>query len=184
MTADRRIPSKTELLEALRSSEQEALSKLRALSPEVFEQGRYENGWDARQILAHIASIEWSYPRLLDLARQAQTPAPNADAADGKAAESTSDARPRPATGEARGGIDGYNQRQVDRRAGASVQELLAELRKNRSATISAVEAADDALLSTPIRSAGGVSGALAEVIYSVAIQHMRAHVRDIAGPS
>ena len=58
MTTERRIPSKAELLEALRSSEQEALSELRALAPDVFEQGRYENGWDARQILAHIASIE------------------------------------------------------------------------------------------------------------------------------
>ena len=116
----------------------------------------------------------------MDLARQAQTPAPNADAA--KAAESTSDRHA--ATGEARGGIDSYNQRQVDKRAGASVEELLAELQKNRAATISAVEAADEALLAAPIRSAGGVSGALAEVIYAVAVQHIRAHVRDIVGSS
>ena len=82
----------------------------------------------------------------------------------------------------ARGGIDDYNQRQVEKRAEASVEELLAEFQKNRAATIAAVEAVDEALLTTPIRSAGGISGALASVIDAIAVQHIMAHVNDIAG--
>jgi len=68
--------SKAELLDKLRTSGDQVVSKLRGLPPESFEQGRYESGWNGRQILAHIASIEWSYPRLVDVAREAQSPKP------------------------------------------------------------------------------------------------------------
>ena len=82
------------------------------------------------------------------------------------------------------GGIDGYNQRQVDKRALASVAELQEEFQRNRAATIAAVESADESLLLTPITSAGGVSGALSQVIYAVAVLHVRGHVNDIVGSS
>lgn len=160
-------PSKRELLDALRRGGDEVLSSLRALPPEHFEQGRYENGWNGRQILAHIASIEWSYPRLLDIAREAATPR-----------EQAGDLPTR----SMRGGNDAYNDRQVAKRAHASVAELLDEFAVNRAATIAAVEVADEALYGTPIRSAGGVTGPLARVIYRVAVEHPVGHARDIAG--
>jgi hypothetical protein len=70
-------PTKAELLAALRASRDEVLALVRALSPERLEEGRYENGWNGRQILAHLASIEWTYPRLIDIAREA-APRPRA----------------------------------------------------------------------------------------------------------
>ena len=73
--AEPRVPSKSELLEALRASGETALERLRALPAEQFETGRYEGGWNGRQILAHFASIEWTYPRLLDLAKPGPSPA-------------------------------------------------------------------------------------------------------------
>ncbi len=179
MVTEQQIPFKTELLAALRSSEQEALSKLRALPAEEFEQGRYENGWNARQILAHVASIEWTYPRLMEIARQTPVNATGETPADVRRTEPGEGGLP---TRTAQGGIDTYNQRQVDKRAQASVAALLAEFQKNRAATIAAVEGADEALLGTPIRSAGGVTGALASVIQAVAVLHVRGHVSDIAG--
>src|SRR5262245_56817045 len=87
---------KAQLVAALRENGDEVASMLRALPPEVFEAGRYESGWNGRQILAHVASIEWTYPRLIDLARQ---PAP----ADGS-------------TRAAGGDVHAYNARQVERR--------------------------------------------------------------------
>src|SRR3972149_4953697 len=72
--AEQSTPSKAQLIETLRSTGAETAARLRSLPPEAFEQGRYENGWNGRQILAHIASIEWTYPRLFDLARQASPP--------------------------------------------------------------------------------------------------------------
>jgi uncharacterized protein (TIGR03083 family) len=157
--------SKRELLEALRSSRDEIVTLVRSLPPERLEEGRYENGWTARQILAHIASIEWSYPRLIDIART--PPAPVEEA---------------PPTRAMKGGNDAYNERQVAKRAHLTVDELLDEFEKNRAATIAAVDAADEALFARRIRSAGGVVGPLATVFYMIAVAHALGHARDIAG--
>jgi len=165
--ATERTLSKRELLEALHTSRDEVLALLRALPPNRLEEGRYENGWNGRQILAHIASIEWSYPRLIDIARD--TSAPPSSAGD-------------PPTRAMRGGNDAYNDRQVQKRAHASPAELLAEFEQNRAATIAAVEAAEEALFARPIRSAGGVTGTLAMVFHQVAVMHLLGHARDIAG--
>jgi hypothetical protein len=180
MVTEQGIPSKAVLLDALRSSELELLAKLRALPEEEFDQGGYENGWTRRQILAHVASIEWTYPRLLDVAKQGELAAASESPATVRQTEPEEGAGLPTRT--ARGGIDTYNQRQVDKRAQVSVADLLAEFRKNRAATIAAVEGADEALLTTPIRSAGGVTGALSGVIYAVAVGHVLGHVNDIAG--
>jgi hypothetical protein len=174
------VPTKAELLSALRSSEQELLAKIGALPEEEFQQGRYEKGWTARQILAHVASIEWTYARLLDVARQAQkSGSPESQAAESGTGSGRPETRP---TRIAQGGIDAYNQRQVDKRAETSVPDLLVEFQRNRAATIDAVENADEALLATPIQSAGGIAGALAGVIHAVAVLHVLGHVNDIAG--
>ena len=166
---DERAPSRAELLDALRTSRDEVLAIVRALPPERLEEGRYEAGWNGRQILAHIASIEWTYPRLLDIAREA--PAGEAPA-EGELATRTM-----------RGGNDAYNERQVAKRAHMTVADLLAEFDRNRAATIRAVEAVDEALLARRIRSAGGIVGSLATVLYQVAVLHVLAHARDIASP-
>jgi uncharacterized damage-inducible protein DinB len=169
VTADRAL-SKTELLEALRASRDEVLAIVRAMPPERLEEGRYENGWNGRQILAHIASIEWTYPRLIDIARDAAAPA------------AASPAPADPPTRTMRGGNDAYNERQVAKRAHLSVADLLAEFEQNRATTIGAVEAADEVLFARQIRSAGGVTGPLATVFYQVAVAHVLGHTRDLAG--
>ena len=159
------VPSKQELLDALRESRDEVLATVRALPPARLEEGRYENGWNGRQILAHIASIEWSYPRLIDIART--PPAPVEEA---------------PPTRTMKGGNDAYNDRQVAKREGMTVAALLAEFEKNRAATIQAVEAADEELFARRIRSAGGVVGPLATVFHQIAVVHVLGHARDLTG--
>jgi hypothetical protein len=62
------------------------------------------------------------------------------------------------------------------------VAELIDELAANRAKTVAGVEAADPELLSAPIRSSGGLTGALASVLMTVAVQHVNMHVADIAG--
>ena len=162
--------SKTQLLEALRSSERQLLDKLSGLPADAFERERYENGWNGREILAHVASLEWTYPRLLDIPKQGAPPG----ATESRPKSSSPPAR------SVRGGIGSYNERQVEKRAGASVADLLAEFQKNRAATITAVEQADEALLATPITSAGGITGPLARVVYLIAVMHVQGHVNDI----
>jgi len=90
VTAER-APSKAELMRALRDSRDEVVRIVRGLAPARLEEGRYENGWNGRQILAHIASIEWSYPRLIDIARTPQR------------------AEEAPPTRTMKGGNDAYN---------------------------------------------------------------------------
>ncbi len=146
---------------------------VRALPPERLEEGRYENGWNGRQILAHIASIEWTYPRLIDIAR---------DAPAAGAVPTRAPAGGDPPTRSMRGGNDAYNDRQVAKRAHASPADLLAEFERNRAATIAAVEAAEEEVFARRIRSAGGVTGLLAVVFHQVAVLHVLGHARDIAG--
>ncbi len=176
MATEQAIPTKAELLNALRSSAREVQAKLGGRPAESFEEGRYENGWSGRQIFAHVASIEWTYPRLIDIAKQAAAPSPKEP---GQGEQGQSGQQPARTM---RGGVDDYNQRQVDKRAQASVAELLAEFEKNRAATIAAVEQVDEALLATPIRSAGGITGVLGSVIQAVAVLHVLGHVSDIVG--
>jgi hypothetical protein len=180
MTSEPRVPSKAELLGVLRSTGDEIVSKLEALPAQSFEEGRYESGWNGRQILAHIASIEWTYPRLLDLAREGTPPAPEAKPPEVRRTEPGEAANVPTRT--AQGGILSYNDRQVEKRADASVAELLEEFRRNRAATIAAVEQADESLLTTPVRSAGGITGPLAAVINAIAVLHVLAHANDIVG--
>ena len=156
-------PTKRELLAALAASRDEVIALVRSMDPARLEDGRYENGWNARQILAHSASIEWSYPRLIDIARTPPAPVEQA-----------------PPTRAMKGGNDAYNDRQVAKRAGMTVAELLAEFQTNRAATIQAVEAADEALVARRIRSAGGVVGPLATVFHQIAVAHVLGHARDI----
>ena len=73
-TADVPVPSKADLLRALRDSRDQVVNLVASLPPARLEAGRYEGGWNGRQILAHVASIEWSYPRLIDIARSEPPP--------------------------------------------------------------------------------------------------------------
>ena len=171
--------TKAELLEELRASGREVAERLGALPAEEFDRGRYESGWNGRQILAHAAAIEWTYPRLLDIAKGG-TP-PSGGNATGVRRTEPDEASKVP-TRTAAGGIDSYNERQVAKRADATVEELLKEFKTNRAATIASVEAADEELFGREIRSAGGITGVLADVIHAVAVVHVRGHVNDIVG--
>src|SRR5438477_170008 len=65
--------SKAELLAALRASRAEVVAIVRALPAAALEQGRYESGWNGRQILAHLAS---AMPATLDMGAPRWPPSP------------------------------------------------------------------------------------------------------------
>lgn len=171
---------KEDLLQLLQQTGEQVTTIVRAMPPSKLEEGRYENGWNAREILAHVASIEWTYPRLIDLARTKQSPQSTPSRAD--SSKDQSKASSKAPAAQARGGIDSYNDRQVSKRADASIEELLGEFERNRAATISAVESTEDDLFETEITSAGGISGSLETVIRFVAVEHILQHLEDIKG--
>lgn len=174
--------SKEVLITALRESGEKVVSVLGSMPAAEFEEGRYEKGWNVREILAHIASIEWTYPRLLEVARTSGTGASGSGGNRGDDGESGNREGGETPTRAARGGIDSYNQRQVEKRSEASVSELLEEFQRNRAATIAAVSSAEDELLERRIRSAGGVTGSVAQVLDFVAVAHVLQHLSDIKG--
>ncbi|HEY5639056.1 MAG TPA: maleylpyruvate isomerase N-terminal domain-containing protein [Dehalococcoidia bacterium] len=157
--------SKSQLLENLRSGGEDLLSKLQGLPADALESGCYENGWNGRQVLAHIAAIEWTYPKLIDVARNGPPE---------KKPEATATSKP------AKGGINSYNDRQIERYADSTVAELLDVFRQNRETTISTIESTEDELFAREVRSAGGIKGPLATVLNLVAVMHVNVHVNDI----
>ncbi len=162
---------KPQLLEALRQGEKEVLYKLAKVPADAFERGCYENGWNGRQILAHITAIEWTYPKLIDVAR-------GGGQAQEKAADKPKDAKPPER--KASGGINSYNDRSIARYEGVGAEALLEEFRKNRATTIGAIEATDDELFLQTVKSAGGITGPLGYVLNLVAVMHVAGHVNDI----
>ena len=178
--AERPAPTKQELLDALVRTRDDVIARVEALDAAALDRGVYENGWTAKQILAHVASIEWTYPRLIDMARGTTAPArakPEAPAAAASAAQA-----PAATSGGAQPSILDYNERQVAKRAEASVAELLDEFSRNRAALIAAVEGADDETLAKQIRSAGGIEGPLVSALRLLAVDHVRGHLRDLTG--
>lgn len=166
--------TKEQLLQNLREGERELLQKLEGIPRERFEEGCYESGWNGRQVLAHITAIEWTYPKLIDLA-MGVTPPPKSEAAKTDAAPGSPPHRP------ASGGIDSYNARSIARYDGFSVDDLIAEFKKNRATTIAKIEATAGDVFHKQVRSAGGIQGELGDVMNTVAYHHVRSHVDDIA---
>jgi hypothetical protein len=173
------VMTKQQLLDALRSSADKVTSTLASVKEDTLKQGRYEGGWNGRQIVAHIASIEWTYPRLIDIAKTGGD-AP-ASAPPQPAPSAVSRTPGAPSTGGTPQ-ILSYNDRQVEKRDSASMQELIDEFQKNRAASIAAIEGADEALLSREITSVGGLNGPLANVFHVLAVQHVLNHLADITG--
>lgn len=153
--------NRDELVQELRDSGADVLATLLAVPQSALDTGAYENGWTVRQIMAHVASMEFTYRRLPDIARG------SGDAQQTKDGE--------------RFDMDGYNARQVAKRATATQADLADEFTRGRAALIATVADLDDDLLAKPIRTAGGVTGTLAEAINATAARHVRGHSADFA---
>jgi len=152
--------TRDELIAELRASGAEALAAMGSVPASALDNPGYEQGWTVRGIMAHVAAMEYAYRRLPDVAR-----GPNRDA------QTTP-------TGE-RFDMDAYNARQVEKRRAAAPAELQDEFARGRGALIVTVARIEPELMAMPIRSAGGITGTLAEVIHITAVTHTRQHTAD-----
>jgi hypothetical protein len=149
-----------ELVTELRASGAEALAAMAAVPAEALPRAGYENGWTVQQIMAHVASMEFAYRRLPEVAASASRNAQRGE------------------TGQPFD-MDGYNARQVERRRDATPLQLMDEFARGRGTLIALAGAIDPDLLTVPIRSAGGITGTLAEVMDATAAGHVRQHALD-----
>ena len=155
------VQTRDDLLAALRDDAARLPQVVAAIGADDLERGVYENGWSARQLLAHLAAIEWTYPRLIEQARSPAEPGPTSSASGSF-------------------NMDAYNHRQVHNRADATIPELLEEFARNRQSTITAIAEAEQELLNQPTRSAGGAQGTLLDVLTNVTVEHVRTHLSDL----
>jgi hypothetical protein len=144
-------------IEALQSDLQQAVESM----PEAaWSEGIYESGWNARQLLSHIASTSGVTSFILNMAQAPSLPA-----------------------SDPRGGafnIDDFNKIQVEMRAGKSVEEVLAEIRSNLQRDIGVVQAADETLLDKHFKAPWDAEGLVGDMIVSSLHEHLGMHLADL----
>jgi len=124
---------------------------------QAWSEGVYEDGWNARQILCHIASMSGTAGFAVGMARLPSPPGLGA-------------------------GFDEntFNAQLVAAPESKSNADLLAEIKSNFERDISAVRAAPDDLLQKHFKAPWDVEGELGDVIVTSLEGHMRMHLKDL----
>lgn len=117
----------------------------------------YDDGWTAREVLAHVASMTSVVSFVLAMAK----------ASSGE-------------TGGAAFDQDAFNAQQVGMRAGKSLAEVADEVRANILRETQAMERADQALLDKHFVAAWGSEGTVAKVIRDSLNDHVGTHISDM----
>ena len=146
---------KTEVVRAIRESQQEIERVALSLSESALGGGVYEAGWNAKQLLCHLAAGGGFAAFMIGFARAPAPPPAGFDQ-------------------------DRWNAGEVRSREGKSLAELLDELRDNSERSIAAVEAAPDDLLAAHFRAPWGIEGSLADVIIESLRDHVGTHLSEL----
>lgn len=156
--------SRDDVIAELKSVQRD-VEKLVETTPEgAWTKGVYENGWDARQVLGHLAAMSGVANFVIMMAQA-------------------------PGSGMGAGGafdIDAFNAQQTAMREGKTPADLLDEIRNNFTRDANAVEKASDELLSKHYRAPWDVEGAavegtVADVIVGSLKKHYRGHLAELA---
>lgn len=119
----------------------------------------YESGWNARQLLCHLASTAGIAGFVLTLAR---APVP-AGMGGGEGFDN-----------------DAFNAQQVQARQGKPLENVLNEIRDTLDRDRRVVSAAPDQLLGSMFRAPWGTEGTVAGVIADSFKEHLGEHVADL----
>jgi uncharacterized protein (TIGR03083 family) len=152
------LPDKADVIACLENIRAEIDAVAGEATPETWSAGTYEDGWTAKNLLAHIASTSAPASYLLTMARLDNPPA---------AATFDNDA---------------FNRDQVAMRKGRPVGELVDEIRANVQRDLQAIEAADDELLQKHFVAPWGSEGPVAQVIIDSVNGHLGGHIADLRG--
>ena len=149
---------KRDVIDAIRSAQQE-VERLVSSAPEsAWSKQAYERGWNAKQLLCHIASTSGVAGFLIGMAK---TPGSGGMGADFD--------------------IDAFNAQQVAARQEKPVVEVLEEVCGNCQRDIESVQNAPDDLLAQHFRAPWDMEGSLGNVIVGSVEGHFMMHVRDLA---
>ncbi len=148
--------SREDILAALKSTCEQIEDAAAALLESQWSSGVYENGWNARQLLCHLAADASLASVQITVAKARSL-------------------RPGPSFDQ-----DAFNAVQVAARREMAVSEIIKELRSNFERSIEAVAAAPDELLAQPAKLADGPEGPLGDVILEAVREHNAMHLADL----
>jgi len=155
------MASKDSIIEGIRQVQAEAARVASAMPEAAWEEGVYENGWNAKQILCHVA-LSANVPAFLIAGANSPEPAK------------------LPRGG---GNIDDFNESQVAMRMEKPVAEIVKELNSTYEQAINVVQATPDELLAKQIRTPWQTEGELGALILDEDIRdHVMVHLADISG--
>ena len=149
------MADKQDVVRAIRESQEEVEKVARSLSEAALVAGVYEAGWNAKQLLCHLAAGGGFAAFMIGFAKSPTPPPAGFDQ-------------------------DRWNAHEVRSREGKSLAELLDELRANSERSIAAVEAAPDELLASHFRAPWGIEGSLADVIIASLRDHVGTHLAEL----
>ncbi len=155
------MASKESIIEGIRQAQAEAERVAAAMPEDAWEEGVYENGWNAKQILCHVA-LSANVPAFLIAAANSPEPAKMPGGADN---------------------IDDLNESQVAMRMEMSVAEIVKELNTTYEQAVNVVQATPDELFAKQIRTPWQTEGELGALILDEDIRdHVMVHLADISG--
>ncbi len=151
---------KERITETIQKTRRELEEAVAAVPPAAWARGVHENGWNAKQLLCHLAS---------------GSPAGFIIGMAGRSGEGAG-------SGGGAGGfdIDAWNKAEVEKRQAKSVEELLTEARANFDHDIELVGRTPDELLAKHYRAPWGVEGSVADVIVASLSGHTAGHLAEL----
>ncbi len=150
---------KSDIIKSMLNQQQEIEQLARSLPEAAWSKGVYEAGWNAKQLLCHLAESPGVASFLLGYAKAP----PSTGGGSGPAMD-----------------IDAWNAQRVAALEGKSLSDLLGDLRTSSERNIAAVEAAPDDLLALPIKTPWGAEGPVADIILGSIQEHGGTHLADL----
>jgi hypothetical protein len=151
------MATKTQIIDRMQALQREIEQAVSTIPEEAWARGVYEGGWNAREILAHMASTSGTAGFLLGMARMSSAPTLGGSYDE-----------------------NAFNAQQVASRAKNSTSELLDEIRRNIQLGVDSVQSAPDDLISKHFRAPWGVEGEVGDVIIESLEGHLGMHLTDL----
>lgn len=149
------MSSREVVLACLRDLREQIETTVQAMPEDAWDSGVYESGWNARQLLYHIASTSGAASFILMMSKLPKQDGPAFD-------------------------NDAFNRDEVVLREGRAPTDVLDEIRANIQRDIQAVEAAPDEQLQQQWVAPWGSVGSVAEIIVHAVEDHSGEHLNDL----
>jgi uncharacterized protein (TIGR03083 family) len=150
------MTTRANVIAALQGMGDDIAATVESMPPSAWSANVYESGWNARQLLYHMASTSGPAGFILQMSKLPPR-------SEGPAFDN-----------------DAFNRQQVALREGRSPAEVLDEIRANVQRDIQAVETAAEEELQRKWTAPWGTEGTVAEIIVASLQGHLRMHLDDL----